>query len=543
MARTTLVLLNGNVYTMDAQRPRARAVAIDQHAGYISAVGDNTDVRAATGAHTEVIDLRGCTVLPGFIDAHIHLLGYAERRARVQLDGCTSEDEAAERVRLQANQTPPGEWIGGDHWDKNLWPGGAFPTKASLDYAAPNHPVALWSKDGHVLWVNSRALERAGITRETPDPPGGTILRDAQGEPTGILQEYAAAGLVDALVTRPGPEESLRLLRRALHELLSHGITGIHDIEDDTALRLFEHLRDRGELAVRVVMYLPRYVLPELLRLGLQSGFGDHYLRIGGIKIFADGTLGSQTAAMLQPFEGQPENRGILAITPAEMNAVLAVAAGGGVSVAIHAIGDRACRIALNGIEQALKTKPRGPARGLVDPHRLRFRLEHVQLIAPEDITRMAQLGVIASVQPFHAVADRDIAERYWGRRARRAYPYATMLEQGVSLALGSDAPVETFDSLRILHAAVVRRDDQTPHRPPWTPDQALPLNRAIWAYTLGAAYAGGEERLKGTITEGKLGDLVVLREDPFTIPPERLTEAGIMATIVGGQLMFGELP
>jgi predicted amidohydrolase YtcJ len=539
----TLLLLNGAIYTMDAQRPRAQAVAIDQRSGYITAVGDNAEVRAAGGAGAEIVDLRGRVVLPGFIDAHVHLLGYAQRSARVRLEGCTSEDEAAERVRRQAEQTAPGEWIGGDHWDKNLWPGGAFPTKASLDRAAPNHPVALWSKDGHLLWVNSQALARAGITRETPDPPGGAILRDGQGEPIGILQEYAAAGLVDALVTRPGPEENLRLLRGALRELLSQGITSIHDIEDDTALRLFEHLRDRGELTERVLMYLPRHVLPDLRRLGLQSGFGDHHLRIGGIKIFADGTLGSQTAAMLQPFEGQPENRGILAITPAEMNAMLIVAAGGGVSVAIHAIGDRACRVALDGIEEAIGKKPRGPARGLVDPHRLRFRLEHVQLIAPDDLARMARMGVVASVQPFHAVADRDVADRYWGRRARRAYPYATMLEQGIAMALGSDAPVEIFDPLRILHAAVMRRDDQTPERDPWTPDQAMPLNRAIWAYTVGAAYAGGEERIKGTITEGKLGDLVVLREDLFTIPPERLTEAGVTATIVGGQVAYGELP
>jgi predicted amidohydrolase YtcJ len=538
---STILFLNGNIYTMDAARPRAQAMAIDSISGRIIAISDNDEVRRAGGLHTELVDLRGRTVLPGFIDAHIHLLSYAYRAHHIDAGACASEDEVAALVSQRAKQTPAGQWILGGQWDKNTWPGQQFPGRASLDAAAPAHPVALWSKDGHVLWVNSLALQRAGITANTPEPANGAILRDGSGEPTGILEEEEATNLVYRVIEEPDPTLTRSLVQRALTKLQRSGITTIHDIEGQNALRLFQQLRDEQALGVRVQMILPRHVLPELRAVGLRTGFGDDLLSFGGIKIFADGTLGSQTAAMLESFEGNPGNFGILALPEQELKETVSAAAGMGITIAIHAIGDRAARVALDGIEQAQRLLAEHAASAAAAP-RLRYRLEHVQLIAPGDLERVRRLGVIASVQPFHAVADRDIAERYWGKRHRYAYAYRTMQQMGIPLALGSDAPVETFDPLRILYAATKRNDTATPQRPPWLPDQALAITDALWSYTLGAAYAGAEEHNKGSLTVGKLGDAVVLREDILNVPQEKMAENGVQATILGGKVVYGEV-
>jgi predicted amidohydrolase YtcJ len=537
-----LLCLNGNIYTMDAAQPRTQALAIDSSSGRILAVGANDEVRRVGGQSTELVDLRGKTVLPGFIDAHIHLLGTAYRSHYIDAAACTAEDEVAALVRARVAQTPAGHWIQGGQWDKNLWPGGSFPAKASLDAVAPQHPVALWSKDGHLLWVNSQALQRAHITVETPDPANGAILRDGAGEPTGILQEHAAMNLVYRVIDEPSdPQLTRSLVRGIIKELQKGGITSIHEIEDMQALHLLQQLRDDGDLGVRVHMILPRQKLPELREQRLQTIFVDDMLRLGGIKIFADGTLGSQTAAMLEGFEGNPHNLGILTLSEQEMNATVSAAAEIGASIAIHAIGDRAAHVALNSIEKAQQHLADQGGQA-TDLSRLRYRLEHVQLITSSDLERMRRLGVIASVQPFHAVADRDIAERYWGKRHRYAYAYRSMQRQGIPLALGSDAPVETFDPLRILYAATTRRDNTTPQRPPWLPDQALPVGAALWSYTAGAAYAAGEENQKGSLTVGKLGDAVVLRENILDIPQENMAENTVQATLLGGKLVYGEL-
>lgn len=536
----TTIYLNGTIYTMDAARPRARAVAIETRGGRILAVGENDEVRRVGGRDDELVDLKGRVMLPGFSDAHIHLLSTAYSAHYIDASACANEEEVADLVRQRAAQTPPGRWIQGGRWYKDAWPGGHFPTRASLDAAAPAHPVALWSKDGHLLWANSLALRRAGIDAQTPDPVNGAIPRTADGQPTGILREEEATNLVYRVIEKSDPVLTRHLVRRALDELLRAGITTIHDIEDSDALDLFQRLRADGELPLRVRMILPRHLLPELRALGLHAGFGDDLLRLAGIKIFADGTLGSQTAAMLDGFENNPANRGILAIPEATMMETVHDAAAMGLHIAIHAIGDRAVHVALNSIERAQQR--------LRDDHqeqilaRLRYRIEHAQLVAPSDLERMRRLGVVASVQPFHAVADRDLAEHYWGARAQRAYAYRSMREMGIPLALGSDAPVEIFDPLRILYAASQRNDPATPRRASWHPEQALPIAQALYAYTLGAAYAGGEEHDKGSLTAGKLGDAVVLREDPLTPDPAYLRENGIAATIVGGRIVYGEL-
>ncbi len=537
----TQLYLNGIIYTMDAAQPRAEAMAIDSISGRILAVGTNDEVRRSGGQASELVDLRGRTVLPGFIDSHIHLLSTAYRSHYIDAAACSSEDEVAALVRERAALTPPGHWIQGGQWDKNLWPGGTFPGKASLDAVAPGHPVALWSKDGHLLWVNSQALQRARITAETASPANGAILRDGAGEPTGILQEHAAINLVYRVIHEPSdPQLTRTLVLSTIKELQKGGITSIQDIEDLQALHLLQQLRDEGKLGLRVQMILPRQRLPELRERGLQTIFVDDMLRLGGIKIFADGTLGSQTAAMLEGFEGNPHNLGILTISQQEMNDTVSAATEIGASIAIHAIGDRAAHVALNSIEKAQQhlADQAGPARVL---SRLRYRLEHVQLISSSDLQRMRRLGVVASVQPFHAVADRDIAERYWGKRHRHAYAYRSIQQQGIPLALGSDAPVETFDPLRILYAATMRRDNTTPERPPWLADQALPISAALWGYTAGAAYAGAEEEHKGSLTPGKLGDAVVLRANILDAPQEKMAENAVQATILGGEIVYGE--
>ncbi|HET9918879.1 MAG TPA: amidohydrolase [Ktedonobacteraceae bacterium] len=547
---SVLLYLNGNIYTMDAAQPRAQAMAIDETSGRILAVGSNDELRRAGGAHPAQIDLRGRTMLPGFIDAHIHLLSTAHRTHYIDAAECASEDEVAALVRQRAATTPAGHWIQGGRWDKNLWPGGNFPTHASLDDAAPEHPVALWSKDGHLLWVNSRALQRAGITRDTPNPPNGAILRDSEGEPTGVLQEEQATTLVYRVIKDEDESQTRVYVEQTLAEMQSYGITSIHEIEGRDALRLLTRLRDEGKLGVRVQMILPRQMVPQLRESGgkLHGFEGDDLLRVGGIKIFADGTLGSQTAAMLESFEGNPNNFGILTLPEEEMKATVSAAAEMGLSIAIHAIGDRAAHVALNSIEYAqhhlAETGVTGVTSATADPsiRNLRYRLEHVQLITPEDMERMRRLGVVASVQPFHAVADRDNAERYWGKRHRRAYAYHSMQQMGIPLALGSDAPVELFEPLRILYAATQRRSPYGPKRPPWLPDQALPVAEALRAYTLGAAYAGGEEHDKGSITVGKLGDAVILREDILNVPQEKMDQNGVQATLLGGKVVFGEV-
>ena len=539
--RPLLLLLNGAIHTMNPDQPRVSALAIDRGSGVILAAGDNAEIRSLAGPLTETIDLRGRTVVPGFIDAHTHVVGYASARLDVDLRGVHSEEDAVEGVRQRAQTTPKGQWVQGRSWDASLWPGGRFPTRASLDAAVPDHPVALWDHAYHAMWVNSEALRRAGITTDTPDPAGGTIARDGSGEPTGMLFEPGATSLIERVLAPPDDETLLDELKRALAEMRSRGITGIHNIEDDYSLRLLQRLHARGELKPRVLLYIRRDTLPNAIKLGLQAGFGDDYLRFAGIKIFMDGALGPKTAAMLEPYEGQPENRGLLTTTDSEIVQTVGDAAEGGIGVAIHAIGDRAVHAALDGIEAMLRQRALADAAAPSVAAR-RFRLEHVQLAAPEDIARMARLGIVASVQPFHAVVDRDAAERYWGKRHTRSYAYNTLRQAGIPLALGSDVPVDTCDPLRILHAAVMRRDDHTPDRSPWLPEQALTIQQALHAYTAGAAFAGGQEARQGTLAPNKLADMVVLAEDPFAIPPERLAGAEVAATLAGGEIVHGTL-
>ncbi|RME50888.1 MAG: amidohydrolase, partial [Caldilineae bacterium] len=356
----------------------------------------------------------GRTVTPGFVDAHIHFLSYGLSLQEIDLAAVPTLAEAVERVRQRAAATPPGRWLTGRGWDQSLWPGGAFPTKADLDAVAPAHPVFLRRKCGHAGWANSRALELAGITRDTPDPTGGEIVRDEHGEPTGILLERAM-DLVFALLAEPSDEEAVAAMRAAQERLHGMGIVGVHTMEAAPTLRGFQHLRRADELRLRVVAQIPLAELDEAIALGLQTGLGDDLLRIGGVKVFSDGALGPRTAWMLEPYEGEPDNRGIPVITEAEMHDVVERASRAGIAVVTHAIGDRANRMVLDALARS-----RQAGLGL----HLRHRIEHAQVLHPDDVPRFAALGVIPSMQPIHATQDMLLADKHWGDRSRYAYAW-----------------------------------------------------------------------------------------------------------------------
>jgi len=538
-----LVLFNGRVYTMDAEHPRAEAVAIAGN--HILAVGDDADLRPLLRAGGQAVDLAGQTVLPGLIDAHVHFGWYsiAVHQKRVDLDNVPTLAEALARVAAVAGRTPPGQWIQGAGWNKNIWPdapptAGGFPSAADLDAVTPEHPVALEDKSHHATWVNSRALELAGITAATEDPPGGQILHDRAGQPLGILLE-PAADLVYDVIPEPGLDTFVAALRQGQATAHRLGLTGVHDPGHPKVLGGFQVLRDLGELGLRALVHIPTGQLDHAAELGIRSGLGDEYLRIGGVKIFADGALGPQSAHMLAPYKGgAADDLGIPTHSRAGLNDLVRRAHEAGFSVAVHAIGDAANRVVLDAIGEA---NARLGAGAWAAPE-LPDRIEHVQLLHPDDVPRLARLGVVASMQPIHATSDMDMAERYWGRRCALAYAWRSVLDAGAHLAFGSDCPVETLDPLAGIHAAVTRRRaDGTPGPDGWIPAQRLTVTEAVHAYTLGAAAASGEASLKGSLAPGKLADLVVLSRDIFQIEAMEIVDVRVMMTLFDGRIVYRE--
>lgn len=522
-----LILQNGRIYTMDPERPLAEAVVL--RGTRIAHVGSTAEMRVWAGhGGWEVIDLQGRTVLPGLIDAHVHLSGYAVARTRVNLTGVNTLESALERVAAWTERTPKGRWIVGHGWNHNLW-GGRWPTRWDLDRVAPEHPVALERVDGHSLWVNSLALQMAQVTPETQPPEGGEILRDEEGQPTGILKERAVE-LVLRCIGKPDAVERQRLLLEAFAEAHSYGITGVHAPEEAEAFSDYQALYARRALRLRVLAHLPQNRLEEAVSLGIRSGFGDERLRVGGLKIFADGSLGSKTASLLEDYEDEPGYRGLPTMSVRELDQLVARAARAGIAVAVHAIGDRAVRLALDTIARAQRESVR-PAL----PH----RIEHVQLIHPQDIPRLYELGVVASMQPIHCTSDMPVAQRLWGERCRYAYAWRSLLDSGAILAFGSDVPVETMNPWAGIHAAVTRqRPDGTPPAG-WHREERLTVEEAVRAYTLGPAFASGESHLKGSITEGKVADVVVIDRDIFHIPPSEILGTRVWMTILGGEVVY----
>ncbi len=534
----TLVLVNATVRTMDARLTVATAVAA--RAGRIVYVGDDRGARDAAaagpgGGPAEVIDLHGACVLPGLVDAHLHFAWFARSLEEVD-GGARTRGEALERVRARAADTPAGAWIGGSGWDHNVWD--RLPSRQDLDAATPRNPAALKAKSGHALWVNSLALETAGIRKGTADPVGGRIARDAGGCPTGILYENAM-DLVRAVI----PEQSDGAMAASMHaaqeRALAAGLTGFHDFDGVPAFRALQLMREQGALDVRVVKGIPREALGDAVALGLRSGFGDDLLAIGQVKLFADGALGPQTAWMLEPYEGST-GTGIPTLTPEELRVDIGRARAAGLSCAVHAIGDAAVRA---GLDAFAAVRGDAAVRGeAASCPRLPDRIEHVQLISPSDLPRLARLGVVASMQPIHATSDRDIADRYWGARTATAYAWRSVLDTGADLAFGSDCPVETISPLAGIHAAVTRRRaDGSPGPDGWRPEQRLTVEQAVRAYTLGAARAAGRGRDAGTIEPGRFADFTVLDADPFAVEPHEIRDVPVRATIVGGRLRWGQ--
>jgi predicted amidohydrolase YtcJ len=538
------VFYNGRIYTMDAARPQAQAVAL---AGdRILHLGDDDQVLPLLRNGGQATNLEGRTVIPGLIDAHVHFGWYslALYQGQVDLDNVPSKAEALARVAAAAAAKPAGTWIQGGGWNKNLWPGGAFPAAADLDASVPDHPVALEDKSHHATWVNSQALALAGITASTEDPPGGEIVRGAEGQPTGILLE-TAADLIDRIIPEVDVETMAAALAQGIGRAHRLGLTGVHDPGHATVLAAFQVLHARGALNLRVLAHIPGDNLAAAVDLGLRSGFGDEYLRIGGVKIFADGALGPQTAHMLAPYEGTGGNLGIPTHTAGELVQMVRRANGAGLAVAVHAIGDAANRAVLDAI--AVSAKPRN--QGIENPPipqsprlPLPNRIEHVQLLHPDDVPRAAALGVVASMQPIHATSDMEMAERYWGGRCALAYAWRSLLDSGAKLAFGSDCPVETLDPLAGIHAAATRRRaGGQPGPDGWIAAQRLSVEEAVRAYTLGAAEASGEAHLKGSLAPGKLADLVVLSRDIFQCDPDQITDTRVEMTVVGGRIVYRE--
>ncbi len=529
---TDLILTNGRVYTQDPTQLWAEAVACRD--GRIVAVGSATDIRALAGAGTRVIDCGGRLILPGLTDAHVHFLAYATRRNQVSLFGLTDAADVRRRLADAVGRAAPGEWVIGWGWDSHRWD--VAPTAALLDDISPDHPVALTRMDMHSLWANSRAMAVAGVTTETPDPVEAHIGRDVDGRPTGLFSEWNAMGLIERHIPQPSDGTLLAWFSETITALHQLGITGIHDqrIENEGArsLRLFQTLHRAGELSLRVHSNIAADYLDEAARLGLQPGFGDDTLWLGHMKAFADGAMGSGTAHMLAPYEGQPDNTGIVVTPPDELWALINRAAEAGFPMSVHAIGDRAVREVLDVMGEWQTT--RGAAAHLPMPQ----RIEHVQVMHPADLDRLGRHAIVASVQPVHLQSDWRTADRVWGERGRYAYAFRSLLDRGTPLAFGSDAPVAPPDPMPNIYAAVTRRDGRGEPAGGWYPEERLTVAEAIEAYTLGPARLSGKADRFGAVAPGRYADLVVLSHNLFAIDPAEIPHTTAWLTVFNGRVV-----
>ncbi len=519
-----LLLRNARIWTGDASAPWAEAALIRD--GRFAAVGRAGDIDAPHGVN--VIDAGGRLVVPGFTDAHAHLLGVGAAKRNVDLKGSATVDEAVRRVAERVATTPAGRWVRGAGWDQNDWPGARFPHRRDLDAVSAEHPVVLMHTSGHCWWVNSAALRAAGVDRSTPIPIGGAIDVDESGEPTGVLFD-AAARLVTDVVPPPSAPERLAALRDGVAHAHRLGITCVHAMDVGRGeLQALYALRDTGELLLRVRAYLSATRLDEWFDRNLATGDGDDMLRIGGVKFFTDGALGSMTAWMLDPYEGSADT-GLAMQPPEELERRVRACLERGLAPAVHAIGDRANRTALDIFERLGDVAPR-----------LRRRIEHAQLLTAEDLPRFVGLGVVPSVQPIHATQDMAKVDRAWGERGRYAYAFASLLANAPTLAFGSDAPVEDMNPIAGIHAAVTRRNASGAPPDGWYPAERISLEVALAAYTRNAAIAAVQPAAGGCFALGCLGDFVVLSQDIFDLDdPMRILDARADVTVVGGEVVY----
>jgi predicted amidohydrolase YtcJ len=528
------ILHNAQIYTMDNQLSTASAMVVDQ--GYIRAIGDQKAILLDYGESYKRINLQGRTVIPGLTDAHIHLQHYALSLQKVDCETGTRE-QCLQNVAKSTEITSPGEWILGHGWNQNEWQEG-FGDAEQLDLIAPSHPIYLTAKSLHAAWVNSAALKQAGITAQTPDPLGGRIDRREDGSPSGILFETAMS-LVADVIPPPSIEEVAKGIDDAQEILWRMGVTAVHDFDRRTCFMALQQLHKSERLKIRVIKSLPIESLSLATDLGLQTGFGDDQLRIGSVKAFADGALGPRTAAMLKPFEGEPENRGLLMMDAEDVYEQGMLAVENGLSLAVHAIGDSANHEVLQAFTQLREYEKQHTIlfSGREVKRPLRHRIEHVQLIHPDDLSRLAELGVIASMQPIHATSDFPAADKFWGDRSKFAYAWRSLQEAGTQLAFGSDAPVESPNPFWGLHAALTRRrSDGSPGEDGWYPEQKISLTTALQGYTRGAAYAANMESRQGQLAPGFFADLIVLDEDLYQVEPDEIREIKPVGTMIGGK-------
>lgn len=527
-----LIIRDAKVWTVDKDRPTAQAVAV--LGDRIVAVGSNTDVEAWQGPHTRTVDASGKLLLPGFNDSHVHFVDGGLSLDSVQLNDATSATEFARRIGEQARKTPKGEWVTSGDWDETKWTPAAMPTKDLIDPLTPDTPVFVARYDGHMALANSVTLRLAGITAQTPDPPGGVIVHDAQGNPTGALKD-AAMDYVYKIAPPLSHDARLRAVKRALGHAASLGVTSVQHMNPEYAdIAVYAELLEHGELTARIYAAPLITSVDDQVKIGVRHGFGGPFLRIGALKAYADGSLGSSTAYFFEPFSNQPNNHGLLSD---EMHPIslmrdrMMKADASGLQLCTHAIGDRGISTILDLYGEIVK------AHGESDR---RFRIEHAQHMAAKDFDRFAQLHVIASMQPYHAIDDGRWAEERIGHdRASRTYAFRTFLNHGVRLAFGTDWNVAPLNPMLGLYAAVTRAtlDGKNPNG--WFPEQKLTIAEAVEAYTMGSAYAEFQEKDKGSITPGKLADMVLLSNDVFTINPKQIREVRILTTWVGGKIVW----
>jgi predicted amidohydrolase YtcJ len=527
-----LVIVNANVWTVDKAMPSAQAVAVLDDR--IVAVGSNADVQLWKGSKTDVLDAGGKLLLPGFNDSHVHFIDGGMQLDSVQLNDATSAEEFKNRIAAHVGKLSKGEWMLGGDWDETKWTPPQLPSKELIDPVTGDHPVFVSRYDGHMVLANAAALKLAGVTAKTADPPGGVIVRDAQGDPTGALKD-AAIDLVMKVIPPYTHDQRLHAARRALAHAAALGVTSVQHMNPEFAdINVYAELLDRGELTSRVYAAPLITQVDDLTKVGVRRAFGGPYLRIGALKGYADGSLGSRTAYFFDDFNDQPGNHGILSdeLHPLSlMQDRMMKADAAGLQLCTHAIGDRGISTILDFYEEIVKQ------HGEADR---RFRIEHAQHMAAKDFGRFSKLHVIASMQPYHAIDDGRWAEGRIGHdRASRTYAFRTFLERGVRLAFGTDWSVAPLNPMLGLYAAVTREtlDGKNPNG--WFPEQKLTVAEAVEAYTMGSAFAEFQDNEKGSITRGKLADMVLLSEDIFSIPPDKIREVKVLKTFVGGKVTW----
>ena len=530
------IVTNANVWTVDRNHPHAEAVAILNQR--IVAVGTSSEMDAWRGPQTRIIDAGGKLLLPGFNDAHVHFVSGGFQLDQVQLTDAKTREEFTRRIAAQAKKLNKGDWILGGEWDEQNWSPPELPTHEWIDAVTPDNPVFVERHDGHESLANGIAMRLAGVTMETKTPAGGEIVRDAQGRPTGIFKD-AAQSLIEKAIPEPGISARIQAAKRALEHAASLGVTSVQAMVPDYAdIEAFSILQERGELTSRIYAAPIETHWKDQSKIGIRHSFGSDYLRIGAVKGFADGSLGSRTAYFFEPYVDDPNTRGLLSneMQPVSgMRERLTGADEAGLQLCVHAIGDQAISIVLDIFQDIEK------ANGQRDR---RWRIEHAQHMAPKDFQRFANLHVIASVQPYHAIDDGQWAEKRIGPiRAKTTYAFRTFLDHGVHLAFGTDWTVAPLNPMLGLYAAVTRATLDGKHPNGWIPEQKITIQEALEAYTLGSAYAEFQEKEKGSITPGKLADFVLVSDNLLKIDPRGIRDARVEMTMVGGKIVYGGPP